>query len=274
MNIDAMPHTLFIILVELAVGSLIIVLGVDARGLVTKGFVRLSAVSIWVAAGLAWWLSLTLPSGDDIDGYPLDGSALSAVRWTAFLLFAAAAPYVLLTFTGPRRASFVWGSVAIASGLALLLTTAQFVSPPTWGYAIVAVSLIAGAFAVGGVSTAMVLGHWYLVTPRLPSRPLNIVTFGLMVALLAQGLLMIISLILPVREIPASHTDLGLGEHPAFWLRVLGLLLPLGLAGMAWQASRERAMNAATGLLYLAMGAVLGGELMARGILFISARAV
>ena len=41
-------------------------------------------------------------------------------------------------------------------------------------------------------------------------------------------------------------------------LRILGLLFPMALAWMAWRSSREHAMNAATGLLYLAITQFLG----------------
>ena len=61
--------------------------------------------------------------------------------------------------------------------------------------------------------------------------------------------------------------------HP-MRLRILGLLLPIALSWMAWRSSRERAMNAATGLLYLATAAVLGGELLGRGLLFVTGKAV
>ncbi len=274
MNTEAMPHTLLIILAELTVGSLIIIESIDARGLVTRGFVRLSAASIWAVAGLTWWLAVALPSGSDVDGYPIDTSALTAVRWSAFLVFAFVLPYTLFSLGSSRAATLAWGAVSAITGFVLLFSLAALVALPTWGYPGAAISLVVGAFAVGGVSTAMLLGHWYLVTPRLPERPLVIVTLGLMAALLIQGLLLIINLIVPVREVPASHSDLGLSENPAFWLRILVLLFPIVLSWMAWQSSRERAMNAATGLLYLAMGAVLGGELLARGLLFVSARAV
>lgn len=274
MNVDAMPHTLLIILAEMTVGSLIILQAIDGRGLVPRGFVRLSAASIWAVAGLMWWLALALPSGGDVDGYPLDDSALTAIRWSAFLVFAFALPYTAFSLGQARLPALVWGVASTIAGIALLLAIAALVSPATWGYAGVALSLLVGALAVGGVTMAMILGHWYLVTPRLPSRPLDIVTFGLIIALVAQGVLLVVNLIVPVRETPASQSDLSLGEHPAFWMRILALLLPMALSWMAWRSSRERAMNAATGLLYLAMAAVLGGELLARGLLFVSAKAV
>jgi hypothetical protein len=67
----------------------------------------------------------------------------------------------------------------------------------------------------------------------------------------------------------------SLGSNPAFWLRVgVGLLFPLALAYMAWQSSNEHAMMSATGLLYIAVGAVLVGEVLARGLLFVTAAPV
>lgn len=274
MNTAAMPHTLFIVFAEMAVGSLLVMQVLDGRALVTRGFVRMAAGSIWAVAGLTWLLALALPSDADIDGYPVDDAALTIIRWSAFLLFAFAFPYMLASFSQSRPATLAWGAVSTAVGVALLLAVAVLVSPPMWGYAAAAISLIVGAFAVGAVSVAMVLGHWYLVTPRLPSRPLDLVTFGLVLALVVQGVLLVVNAAVPVREEVDAGNDLGMMENPAFWLRVLGLLLPTALAWMAWRSSRERAMQAATGLLYLAMAAVLSGELLARGLLFVSARAV
>jgi hypothetical protein len=40
---------------------------------------------------------------------------------------------------------------------------------------------------------------------------------------------------------------------------------------MAWQSSVVRAMMSAAGLLYIALGAVLAGEVLARGLLFVTA---
>jgi hypothetical protein len=39
---------------------------------------------------------------------------------------------------------------------------------------------------------------------------------------------------------------------------------------MALQSSLERAMMSATGLLYIAVGAVLAGEALGRGLLFVT----
>ncbi len=274
MNTAAMPHALFIIFAEMAVGSLIIIQLLDARALVTRGFLRVSAGAIWAIAGLAWTLALALSSEPDIDGYPIDESSLGFVRWSAFALFAVALPYVAASFSQSRRATLAAGVAAAVVGVVLLMAVAVLIAPPMWGYAAAALSLMVGALVVGAVSTAMVLGHWYLVTPKLPSRPLDLVTLGLFGGLIAQGALIIVSVTAPVREEVEAGTDLAMAENLAFWLRILALLLPTALAWMAWRSSRERAMQAATGLLYLTMGAVLTGELLARGLLFATARAV
>jgi len=123
----------------------------------------------------------------------------------------------------------------------------------------------------------MILGHWYLVSPRLPGQPLQELTFLLLAVLAVQAPLLVLNAAIPAREAPESTALLSgsLGSNPAFWLRVgVGLLFPLALAAMAWQSSREHAMMSATGLLYIAVGAVFVGEVLARGLLFVTAAPV
>ena len=95
-----------------------------------------------------------------------------------------------------------------------------------------------------------------------------------LVAVIAlQALLLIVNASIPARETPESSAILAgsLGSNPAFWLRVgVGLLFPLALSYMAWRSSVEQAMMSATGLLYIAVGAVFVGELLARGLLFVT----
>jgi hypothetical protein len=81
----------------------------------------------------------------------------------------------------------------------------------------------------------------------------------------------------PVRitPTPANPLTLPLAEAPAFWLRVgVGLVFPVILGGMALQTAREQAMQSATGLLYIAMGAVFAGEVLARGLMFLTAKPI
>ena len=54
----------------------------------------------------------------------------------------------------------------------------------------------------------------------------------------------------------------------------MGLVFPIVLAILAWQAATIRGMMSATGLLYIAVAAVLAGEVLARGLLFATGAAV
>ena len=62
-----------------------------------------------------------------------------------------------------------------------------------------------------------------------------------------------------------------LASNPGVWLRVgIGLVFPVLLAFMAYKSSTEHSMMSATGLLYIAVGAVLAGEALGRGLLFVT----
>jgi hypothetical protein len=58
-----------------------------------------------------------------------------------------------------------WAAIPLAIGAGVWLSSAT----PPWGIGLAA----AGAVALGGVSSEMLLGHWYLVDPKLPRWPLR-----------------------------------------------------------------------------------------------------
>ena len=276
MNLDALPYTLLLVLAEFSVGSLIAVLIADARGMVAASFVKLSAAIVLVGAALTLLTAVNV-SGADVGGYRLDEALFGPVRGVFVAFLALMAPYAWFVLREQKRRSFAAGGVAVAAGLAGLVLLAYQVSPPTWGFAGALHSVLVAALALGLVSEAMILGHWYLVSPRLPGRPLQELTFLLLVVPLVQGVLLIVNAAVPARDVPESAALLagGLSSNPAFWLRVgVGLLFPVALAYMAWRSSIERAMMSATGLLYIAVGAVFVGELLARGLLFVTAAPV
>lgn len=274
MSLEALPYTVLILLAELSVGGMIVLFGLDMRGLVAKSFLKLSAIIVLVGAGLTLLTAIGVDAVDDVDGYPLEGSLVGPLRVSFLVFLLAVLPYAFFVWREDRTRSMRTGLVAALVGLGALFFMAYVFSEPTWGFAAPMMSLLVGSLSVGAVTLAMLLGHWYLVTPRLPGRPLEEITLFLLIVLLVQSGLMILNLALPVREVPASESGLGttLTQSPAFWLRVaVGLLFPLALAYMAWQSSLTKAMTSATGLLYVAVGAVLAGEVLARGLLFVTA---
>ena len=276
MNLDALPYTVLLILAEFSVGSLVAVLIADARGMVVAGFVKLSAGIVVVGAALTLLSALNVSSAQ-LEGYRLDEAMFDPMRVAFGIFLALALAYAWFVLREQRQLSLAAGGLAMAAGFAGLGLLAYQVSPPTWGFAGPLLSLMVGAMALGLVSEAMLLGHWYLVKPKLPAQPLQELTFLLLAVLVLQAALLILNATVPARDAPESTALLAgsLASNPAFWLRVgVGLLFPLALAYMAWQSSRENAMMSATGLLYIAVGAVFTGELLARGILFVTAAPV
>ena len=271
MSAEALPYTLLIILAEFTIGGLWVLWLADLRGRAAVSFIKFGAGLVFVMAAFTFWLAAKISVPHEVDGYPMDPDYMPAARVALVLLFALSLPYALLALREKRTASLVAGGLASAAGLAAIAVLAQVVALPTWGYAGTLLSLVVGGLVVGAVSMGMILGHWYLVTPRLPEQPLREMTFFLLVAMAVQAALIIPALALP-RESIANAVDTPILQNPFFWMRVGGGLgFPMLLAYMAYDSSGARAMQSATGLLYIAMALVLSGEVLAKGLLFVTA---
>lgn len=271
MSAEALPHSLLIVLVEFTVGGAIIVLLWQLRGKSTASFIKFCAATIFVTAALTFWVAAKIQINDEVDGYPLDPSYMPEARVALLLTFLFALPYAVLTFFEERVPSLVAGAATSIAGVVGIGFLAQVFAIPTWGLALTFASLLVGALVVGAVSIGMILGHWYLVTPRLPAAPLRELTGFLVVIIVVQALLIIPALALPRDSFPSSN-DTPVLENAFFWLRVGGGIgFPLLLAWMAYDSTSVKAMQSATGLLYIAMALVLAGEVMGKGIFFVTA---
>jgi hypothetical protein len=272
MNLDALPYAVLLILAEFSVGSLIAVLFVDARGMAPASYVKLSAAIVSVAAVLMLLSALNV-SSIDLEGYRLEDGLFGPVRACGAAFLAISLVYCALAFREDRDRSLVVGGLGALVGVVLIGLLAYQVSPPTWGFPGTFASLLLGTLALGFVSEAMLLGHWYLVSPKMPGKPLEELTAVLVGVMALQAVFVIVNAVIPVREAPETTALLAgsLASNPAFWLRVgVGLLFPLALSFMAWRSSLEYSMMSATGLLYIAVGAVFVGEVLARGLLFVT----
>lgn len=271
MSVEALPYTLLILLAEFTIGGLWVLLAADLRGSVAASFVKFGAGLLVITAAFTFLVAAKIAVPSEVDGYRLDPSYMSATRASLAALFVLTIPYAALALVEARRASLAVGAVAGAVGLASLALLAQVFALPTWGYVGTLLSLLVGALAVGAVSMGMILGHWYLVTPRLPEKPLREMTALLLVVLAVQALLLVPNLALPHDSVP-NAIDLSIDRNPFFWMRVAGGLgFPMLLTYMAFDSSGVRAMQSATGLLYIAMALVISGEVLAKGLLFVTA---
>ena len=277
MNAASLPYTVLILLVELAVGGIAVLTVFDARGQVTRGYVKAGALTAFPLALLAGWTLSAIPPADEVDGYALASGWLDATRVAVALFVVITGAHLVAAFRERHRASVLLGAAAGVAGAVALIAIGGLVAPSAWSLAGVAGSLVAGALLLGAALMSMMWGHWYLTSGRLPKEPMEQMALLVLAAVAVQAVFVLLGVVAPARQIPLSEGSIGvgLGGNPAFWLRVLvGLVFPAVLAWLAWRTARIRGMMSATGLLYIALGAVLAGEVLARGLLFTTGQAV
>ena len=249
-------------------------LAVQLRGSFEASFVRICSWLAPAGAALALLTVAAIQPRAAIDGFALDTGALDPLRAGAVALLLFSLVYALaLRREEDAFLAHAAGATTAALGMAILVLLAKLVQEPTWSVAGAFLSILAGSLTLGVVVIAMIWGHWYLVNPRLAARPLNEMTLVTLGAIVAETAVTALNAVMPVGRHVASNALLAIAlpENPAFWLRVgIGLLFPGVLAYLAYRSSAEGAMTSATGLLYIAVGAVLAGEALGRGLLFVT----
>jgi hypothetical protein len=274
MPTDTLPYTLFLILTELALGGLLAMQFVDMRGQVTRGFIKATMIMLPLFLGLAFWVAFTL-EGDVVEGYRIDAGPRDAIVVLLGVLTVGSVVHNVLIVRDKVGAARAMGVLLSLLAVVVLLLTAIMLRLPVWGMGLVFLSLLMGSLAIGLASVGLALGHWYLVTPRLPSQPLTEVTFLFLAVVIVQVVLFVLAVSLPIDEDPRGGRDIALRDDVTFWLRiVVGFAMPLVLGWMAWSSARIRSMMAATGLLYLVTALVLAAEIGARALLFDSGRPI
>src|SRR5439155_7739760 len=103
--------------------------------------------------------------------------------------------YLIAVYARPPLLHLAVGLLASAAGIAGLVLSALAYPTPEWGAAGTAASFLLSALTVGTVTTAMLLGHWYLVVPNLSTRPLYLLLGVLAAGLLGQAALAALALL-------------------------------------------------------------------------------
>src|SRR5919204_3181799 len=268
MAIATLPIVLAVVLAELAVGGAFLIWFVDRGGRAPTGFLKLVGFVDVGAMAASLAIAPTFPHGDLADRAGIDTAPLSAFTEALVLVLVLMIIQLVAAFLpvrGLRLASGVLASFsgAIALGVAAVARPIQLGQLPYDPLAIMALPL--GAIALGGSDGAMLLGHWYLVTPKLSPGPLRRASLVVVSAVALQIALVALA---ALRGDLTGTWQTGLSV--ALWLRIgVGLLMTLLVALAAWWTAGMNTQSS-TGLLYVALGCVIAGEISARVIFFLT----
>jgi hypothetical protein len=256
------------VLTALGVGSFAAVVAGRFRTQATRGYLGFTACSAAAFALLAWLADGGLPAISPDLAVRAD-PAWDVPRQVALLALAGLAlAYGVAVGRGRRALPIAIGGL----GAAALALVAGALSWGGGGLASVLLFMeLAGVSAVlGGVWAAMILGHWYLVTPRMPEAPLVRFARWLGIALAVQLALFIAWIGLGAGPAGTPAFAALVGPWALFvWLRLLvGLVFPLVVSWAAVQTARSRSMESATGLLYINVGTIAAGTILAAGLYF------
>jgi hypothetical protein len=256
------------VLSGLAIGSFAAIVLARLRTDATRGFLAFTAGCAVVLGVLAWLSDQALPvltSASPIQADP----AFDVPRRAALGLFCLLAAAYAIALVQRRRAP-----ILAAAALASAGATLTFGALGWAGSLLLAVplllQLVVLAAATGGVFAAMILGHWYLVTPKLPEAPLILISRLLLFVVGLQ--LVLFAVWIATGAGPGSEAPFRIlvGPWALFvWLRlIVGLIFPLIVSWAALKTARTRSMESATGLLYINVGTIAAGTILAAGLYF------
>ena len=256
------------VLAGLGVGAFAAVVLARLRTDATRGYLAFTACCAAIFGLLAYLSDGALPTGaGGTAAVPID-PAFDGTRRACLVAFTVAAfAYTVVVARRGRAPALAIGGVAAGVG-------AFIFGALGWGggfpslIALLAQSLLLAA-ATGGVFAAMILGHWYLVTPKLPEGPLVLFARLLLTIVALQLVFFTGSIALGGGAGGAPFTPLT-GPWALFvWLRLLvGLIFPLIVSWAAIQTARSRSMESATGLLYINVGTIAAATILSAGLYF------
>ena len=119
---------------------------------------------------------------------------------------------------------------------------------------------VLSALVLGSATTAMLMGHSYLISPTMSISPLMRSLAAVAVSVILRTGLACVGL----WWWTSSQGTSNLGSDTMVWLPVrwlLGLIAPLVLGWMAWETARIRSTQSATGILYVVVIVCFLGEL-------------
>jgi hypothetical protein len=234
---------------------------------VTSGFFR---VHLWVLMGLQTFAALALWSlagGSEAQGNLVVWQVSSAVV-AAVVSYVGAVIWMYEASSAGKVALLVVAAAALVTCLApFLVPVAQATgsAASVMHPALRSLEIISGGFVLGLVTTAMLLGHWYLNTPTMRLDPLKRLLLLLAGAIVMRMILSGIGGGLEASRLSATSAGISTSWLLFIALRwFAGLLMPLLLTYLTWQTLKIPNTQSATGILYAGVIVVFIGELCAQ----------
>lgn len=264
------PIVVLIVLLELAVGTLVVTYAVDLLGEVGRGFLASTAVICAAIVVVELGIAAILPDPSLLLHQHVDGGAVASMfHWTIGLL-AGVLLYALLGGVGTDGARRVMGALALGIGLITIERTAVAFGEPMGGSAAALVAFLPAALLDGAALAGMLLGHWYLISPDLSFRPLRRAVYTIFLAIAVQAVTIIAVLL---ASAGAGRGDLvGTRYGAPFWLLVIGsgIVFTAAVNGLTLYFARIRANQPATAMLYVLIITVLMGTVPAHLLAFLT----
>lgn len=259
-------HAIWAILIEFLLRltfGMAVAMGLTPARWVTSGFFR---VHLWVLMGIntfaALWLYSQRAAVDVISpglGMWLVGLAIAS----AVISYVGA---VIWMYEQNGAGKTAIGLVAASSGLGcwLISRAGMKSSLPIGQWLLLQLDWLPGSLVIGSVTTAMLLGHWYLNSPGMRMEPLYRLLLLIFFALALRGLWSGAGLTAEVLHRTADHAP-----TTQFWLFVAlrwlaGIFGPTALTWLTWLTLKIPNTQSATGILYAGVILVFIGELTSR----------
>lgn len=233
---------LALFLISLAAGLYLFLPLVGRRNAGVKFYrlVMIISATLAACAAAAHWLS----GRRDLAASECIPILLTAVTW--------------LVLRYPKRAVYLVASSAVGLTYVASAVIAYHgaIAPRHWFWT------LAGALTtialLGSVNLAMTLGHWYLVVRGMPIDPLKRLTIAIIIAAAAK--IIIVSIALTGGNVLEEVVQ----RHGIFFAMraAWGFVGPIILFPMIWGTVKIRSTMAATGILYVAVVAVIIGEVL------------
>jgi hypothetical protein len=264
--IATLPIVLSVVLAELAIGGAFLMWLIDREGRAPTGFLKLVAFVNAGAIAAALSLVPVFPRGDLADAAGINTGPLGAFGQALIVVTILMIIQLITAFLPSRGLRVAAGIVTSLAGVFALGVVALATKPPDSAVdPLTFAALPLGAVALGGADGAMLLGHWYLVTPKLSPGPLRRASLTVVAAVALQ--IALVGIVWLRGDLTGTwETALSV----ALGLRIgVGLFMTLLVALAAWWTAGMNTQSS-TGLLYVALGCAFAGEVSARVIFFLT----